>query len=76
VHFISAVHYHQLIDQLTGLNLIVNNRSVNYGIKVWGFFPKNPTYKSAKYLISDSMAALVRHSQAQNCTLNLCIKLL
>ena len=35
--------------------------------KVWGFLPKNPTKKSAKYLLSDSMAALVRHSQAQKC---------
>ena len=35
-------------------------------IKVWGFLPKNSTYKSAKCLLSDSMAALVRHSQAQN----------
>jgi len=34
--------------------------------KVWGFLPKNPTYKSAEYLLSDSMAALVRHNQAQN----------
>jgi len=29
------------------------------------FLPKNPTYKSTKYLLSDSMAALVRHSQAK-----------
>ena len=35
--------------------------------KVWDFLPKNPTKKSAKYLLSDSMAALVRHSQAQKC---------
>jgi len=35
--------------------------------KVWGFLPKNSTYKSAKYLLSDNMAALVRHSQAQKC---------
>ena len=28
---------------------------------------KNSTYKSAKYLLSDSMAALVRYSQAQRC---------
>jgi len=35
--------------------------------KVWGFLPKNPTYKSTKCLLSDSMAALVRHSQAQEC---------
>jgi len=35
--------------------------------KVWGFLPKNPTKKSAKYLLSNSMAALVRHSQAQKC---------
>ena len=34
--------------------------------KVWGFLPKNPTYIITKYLLSDSMAALVRHSQAQN----------
>ena len=34
--------------------------------KVWGFLPKNPTKKSAKYLLSDSMT-LVRHSQAQKC---------
>ena len=36
-------------------------------IKVRGFLPKNPTNKSTKYLLSDSMAALVRHSQAQKC---------
>ena len=36
-------------------------------IKVLGFLPKNPTYKPAKYLLCDSMAALVRHSQAQKC---------
>ena len=35
--------------------------------KVWGFLPKNPTYKSTKYLLSNSIAALVRHSQAQKC---------
>ena len=29
--------------------------------------PKTPTKKSAKYLLSDSMAALVRHSQAHKC---------
>ena len=26
-------------------------------VKVWGFLPKNPTYKLAKYLLYDSMAA-------------------
>jgi len=35
--------------------------------KVWGFLPKNPTKKSAKYLLSDSTVALVRYSQAQKC---------
>ena len=35
--------------------------------KVWGFLPKNPTKKSAKYLLTDSMSVLVRHSQAQKC---------
>jgi len=29
--------------------------------KVWGFLPKNSIKKSAKYLLSDSMAALVKH---------------
>jgi len=45
-------------------------------MKVWGFLPKNPTYKPAEYLLYDSIAALVRHSQAQNIfrsTLNLCM---
>ena len=36
-------------------------------MKVWGFLPKNPTYKPAKHLLWDSMAALVRHNQAQKC---------
>jgi len=36
-------------------------------MKVWGFLPENPTYKSAKCLLCDSIAALVRHSQAQKC---------
>ena len=36
-------------------------------IKVWGFLPKNPTYKSAKYLLCDHIAALVRYNQAQKC---------
>ena len=27
--------------------------------KVWGFLPKNSTYKSAKYLLSESMAVLI-----------------
>jgi len=27
-------------------------------IKVWGFLPKNPTYKFAKYLLCDSMAVI------------------
>ena len=43
-----------------------------------GFLAQNPT-KESKYLLSDSMTALVRHSQAQKClqiTLNLCIELL
>ena len=46
--------------------------------KVWGFMPKNPTKKSAKYLLSDRMTALVRHSQAQKCLQNNsnCIELL
>ena len=42
--------------------MVVLHRGIN---KVWGFLPKNPNKKSAKYLFSDSMAALVRHSQAQ-----------
>jgi len=29
-------------------------------IKVWGFLPKNPTYKPAKYLLCDRMAALFK----------------
>ena len=33
-------------------------------IKVWGLLPKNPTYKPAKRLLCDSMAALVRYRQA------------
>ena len=37
--------------------------------KVWGFLAKNPTKKSAKYLLSDSMTALVRHSQAKKMSL-------
>ena len=32
--------------------------------EVWGFLA---TYKSAKYLLSDGVAALVRHSQAKKC---------
>ena len=43
-------------------SMVVLHRGIN---KVWGFLPKNPNKKSAKYLFSDSMAALVRHSQAQ-----------
>ena len=38
-------------------------------IKVWGFLPKNPTYKPAKYLLCDRMAALFKYSQAQKCQL-------
>ena len=45
-------------------------------IKLWGFLPKNPTYKSAKCLLLNSMAALVKHSQIQKCLQNLCINLL
>ena len=36
-------------------------------MKVWSFLPKNSIYKPAKYLLNDSMAALVWHSQAQKC---------
>ena len=36
-------------------------------MKVCGLLPKNSTYKPAKYLLCDSMAALVRHNQAQKC---------
>ena len=35
--------------------------------KVWGFWPKIITPKPAWYLLSDSLGALVRHSQAQKC---------
>ena len=36
-------------------------------IKVWAFLPKNTTWKPAKNLLCDSMAALVGHNQAQKC---------
>jgi len=52
-------HYSE-VSYRTVISYIVIN-------KVWCFLPKNPTKKSAKYLLSDSMTALVRHSQAQKC---------
>ena len=44
---------------LVMINMLSYNTIVLYiGInKVWGFLPKNPTKKSAKYLLSDSMTA-------------------
>ena len=54
--------YHLLVPQINKYN----NNNNNIGImEVQGFLPKNPTYKAAKYLLCDSMAALVRHSQIQ-----------
>jgi len=41
-------------------------------MKVWGFLPKNPTYKPAKYLLCESITALVRHSQAQKMSSDQC----
>jgi len=49
-------------------DLLGSSYSMVVGInKVWGFLPKTPTKKSTKYLLSDSMTALVGHSQAQKC---------
>jgi len=48
-------------------------------MKVFGFLAQNPTYKTAKHLLCDSMATLFRQSQAQKypqINSKLCIKLL
>jgi len=76
-HTPCLLHICRTILWLTN-NILLNlthhqTRYVTYGTvvlytginKVWGFLPKNPIEKSAKYLLSDSMAALVRHSQAK-----------
>jgi len=34
---------------------------------VWGFLPNNITQKPASRVLFDSLAVLVRHSQAQKC---------
>ena len=52
------------IKQLLSYSMVVLYIGID---KVWGFLPKNPIKKSAKYLLFDSMAALVRHSQAKKC---------
>jgi len=36
-------------------------------MEAWGFQPKNITQKSASHFLFKSLAALVRHSQAQKC---------
>ena len=56
-HVILTVTMVELI--LVMINMLSYNTIVLYiGInKVWGFLPKNPTKKSAKYLLSDSMTA-------------------
>jgi len=46
---------------------LVSLSYVTMSNKVWDFLPKNPTKKSAKYLLSDNMAALVRHNQTLKC---------
>ena len=47
-------------------SMVVLYRSIGI-MKIWDFLLKNPTHKLAKYLLCDSMAALVRHNQAQKC---------
>ena len=36
-------------------------------MKVWGFWPKIISPIPARYLLSDSLGVLVRHSQTQKC---------
>ena len=47
---------------------------IKYGSTIYrdhkGFLPKNLTYIPAKHLLCDSLAALVRYSQAQKCLQN------
>ena len=35
-------------------------------MKIWGLLPKNHTYKPAKHLLCNSMAALARHIKPKN----------
>jgi len=51
-----------------------HNTVIQYGgswilgiMKVWGFHPKNITKKPASYFLFNSLAILVRHSQAKKC---------
>ena len=68
--------YHDIYTFLWYLTTLVNsiavNKSQEYGIdcilgitEVWGSQPKNIIQKPASQFLFDSLAVLVRHSQAQ-----------